>query len=392
MLHFLPAPILFVINFVWLSIGTTLLSIPVLLMAFIKLILPIRPVLKVVDVVNQLTFKCFCLNNAFLIRLTNKADWDIKGFENIKINGSCIIISNHVTWADIVLLCHLYRGRIPITKFFLKQSLIWIPVIGQVCYAVGMPFLRRYSRAKILKNPKLKNKDVNATRKACKSLVNYPSSLVNFVEGTRFTEAKAVAQKTPYQNLMPPKATSLAVALGIIGNNIDCILNTTLVYPDNKPGTNIFMSLLCGRLHKFAARVEVISKEEIQEHLIGDYLNDKQFKRNFNTKLRAIWQVKDENIAAIKGIDYVPRDIGAATGQESAAADQENAAAGPQSTAERSQSAAPNSESSQTGVDTQSTDVMHRTCESSDSAPSATSSQLEATPIDKCSYNQETKV
>ena len=386
MLHFLPAPILFVINFVWLSIGTTLISIPVLLMAFIKLILPIRPVLKVVDVVNQLAFKCFCLNNAFLIRLTNKADWDIQGFENIKINGSCIIISNHVTWADIVLLCHLYRGRIPITKFFLKQSLIWIPVIGQVCYAVGMPFLRRYSRAKILKNPKLKNKDVNATRKACKSLVNYPSSLVNFVEGTRFTEAKAVAQKTPYQNLMPPKATSLAVALGIIGNNIDCILNTTLVYPDNKPGTNIFMSLLCGRLHKFAARVEVISKEEIQEHLIGDYLNDKQFKRNFNTKLRAIWQEKDESIAAIKGIDYVPRDIVAATDQDSAAAepdsaatgqdsaaagpdsaatDQDSAAAGPDSAATGQESAsvslegaAPSSESSQTNVDTQSTDVM----------------------------------
>ena len=378
MLHFLPAPILFVINFVWLSIGTTLISIPVLLMALIKFILPIRPVLKVVDVVNQLAFKCFCLNNAFLIRLTNKADWDIQGFENIKINGSCIIISNHVTWADIVLLCHLYRGRIPITKFFLKQSLIWIPVIGQVCYAVGMPFLRRYSRAKILKNPKLKNKDVNATRKACKSLVNYPSSLVNFVEGTRFTEAKAVAQKTPYQNLMPPKATSLAVALGIIGNNIDCILNTTLVYPDNKPGTNIFMSLLCGRLHKFAARVEVISKEEIQEHLIGDYLNDKQFKRNFNTKLRAIWQVKDESIAAIKGIDYVPRDIGAATDQESttgqesaatgsdsAATGQDSAAAGPDSAATGQESAsvslegaAPSSESSQTNVDTQSTDVM----------------------------------
>ena len=259
-------------------------------------------------------------------------------------------------------------------------------MIGQVCYAVGMPFLRRYSRAKILKNPKLKNKDVNATRKACKSLVNYPSSLVNFVEGTRFTEAKAVAQKTPYQNLMPPKATSLAVALGIIGNNIDCILNTTLVYPDNKPGTNIFMSLLCGRLHKFAARVEVISKEEIQEHLIGDYLNDKQFKRNFNTKLRAIWQVKDESIAAIKGIDYVPRDIFAATGQESASAepdsaatgqesaaagsdstttDQDSAAAGPDSAATGQESAlvslegaAPSSESSHTNVDTQSTNVM----------------------------------
>ena len=132
------------------------------------------------------------------------------------------------------------------------------------------------------------------------------------------------------------------------------------------------MSLLCGRLHKFAARVEVISKEEIQEHLIGDYLNDKQFKRNFNTKLRAIWQEKDESIAAIKGIDYVPRDIVAATdqdraaaGPDSAATSQDSAAAGPDSAATGQESAsvslesaAPSSESSQTNVDTQSTDVM----------------------------------
>lgn len=309
MLYFLPAPILFVINFVWLCVGTTILAVPVLLMALIKLILPLRPILKLVDVVNQLMFKLFCLNNAFLIRLTNKADWDIQGVENVKVNGSCIIISNHVTWADIVLLCHIYRGRIPITKFFLKQSLIWIPIIGQVCYAVGMPFLRRYTRAQILKNPKLKTKDLDATRKACKSLIHYPSTLVNFVEGTRFTEAKAVAQKTPYRNLMPPKAASLAVALGIIGNKIDCVLNTTLIYPDSKSGSNIFFTLLCGRLNKFTARVEVITKETIEQSMVGDYLGDKQFKRAFTNQLRDIWQAKDENISALKGCEYVPRDI-----------------------------------------------------------------------------------
>lgn len=275
-----------------------------MIMALLRLILPIKPILDLVDLVNQTMFHLFCYNNAFLINLTNKVKWDIQGIDKVKVKGSCVIICNHMSWADIVMLCHLYRGRIPITKFFLKHSLIYIPLIGQICYAVGMPFLRRYTRSQILKNPKLKTKDLDATRKACQSLLKYPSSLVNFVEGTRYTEAKAAAQKSPYMNLMPPKAASLAVALGIIGKNIDCMLNTTMLYPENKSGTNIFFSLLCGRLTSFVARVEIIDKQTIEQSLVGDYLADKQFKRNFTNYLRDVWQQKDEQIASILGKEY----------------------------------------------------------------------------------------
>ena len=205
------------------------------------------------------------------------------------------------------MICHIYRGRIPITKFFLKQSLIFIPIIGQACYAIGMPFLRRYTRAQILKNPKLKTKDLDSTRKACQSLLVYPSSLVNFVEGTRFTKAKARSCKSPYQNLMPPKAASLAVALGMIGKNIDCLLNTTILYPDHKGQGSIFYALLCGRLDRVIARVEVIDKEFIEQKLVGDYIGDKQFKRSFTNELRSIWQKKDEQIANLLGIEYNPQ-------------------------------------------------------------------------------------
>ena len=308
MLSFLPAPLLFIINMVMISIASILLSVPLIILALVKLILPFKPVLSFVDAYGQLAFHCFCAHNAGLMRITTNVDWDIKGLENLKVKGSCIIISNHLSWTDIVMLCHVYRYRIPITKFFLKQSLIFIPVIGQACYAVGMPFLRRYTRAQILKNPKLKTRDLDATRKACKSLLVYPSSLVNFVEGTRFTPEKARAQKSPYQNLMPPKAASLAVALGIIGNNIDCMLNTTLLYPGAKEGSSVFYQLLCGRLKKVIARVEIIDRETIQSRLVGDYMTDKQFKRSFTNELRQIWQRKDEQIAQLLGKEYVRPD------------------------------------------------------------------------------------
>lgn len=307
MLSFLPAPLIFIINMTMISIASCLLAFPLILFALIRLILPFKVVLDTVDVLNQLAFRGFCAHNSILMRITTKVKWDIQGVENVNVKGSCIIISNHLSWTDIVMICHIYRGRIPITKFFLKQSLIFIPIIGQACYAVGMPFLRRYTRAQILKNPKLKTKDIDSTRKACQSLLVYPSSLVNFVEGTRFTKEKALAQKSPYQNLMPPKAASLAVALGIIGKNIDCLLNTTILYPNRKGQGSIFYDLLCGRLEKVIARVEVIDKETIEQKLVGDYLGDKQFKRSFTNELRALWQKKDEQISNLLGVEYNPK-------------------------------------------------------------------------------------
>lgn len=266
-----------------------------LLCALFKWI-PSRAIGNVINWVNQTAFKIWTANNAFLMKLTNKIEWDIQGLENVdKVKGSCIIICNHISWADIVMLAHVFRKHVPITKFFLKHSLIYIPVIGLVCYAIGMPFLRRYSREQLLKNPKLKTKDLDSTRKACLSLLEYPSTLINFVEGTRFTEEKAKASNSQYRNLMPPKAASLAVALGIIGNNIDCLLNTTFLYPHTQG--NLFLALLCGRLKKMVVRVEKI---EPVEEWVGDYLKDKQFKRKFTNNLRDLWQRKDEQLTQIK--------------------------------------------------------------------------------------------
>lgn len=303
MLSFLPSPIILVFNLLVLSIVTLIMALPIFLGALIRVIIPLKPVLKALDALYQGIFVAWSHFLAGQIALTNKTKWDIKGVEGVKVNGSCMIISNHLSWTDIVMLIVIYRGRIPITKFFLKHSLIYIPIIGQICFALGMPFLRRYTRSEILKNPKLKTKDLDATRKACLSVVEHSSTLVNFLEGTRFTKAKAQAQKSPYQNLMPPKTASLAVALGLIGPKLDCILNTTLQYPKNE-GSKVFIDLLKGRLHEVIARVEVIGPQTIQQELTGDYMSDKQFKRSFTQKIRALWQAKDEQIAELLGIPY----------------------------------------------------------------------------------------
>lgn len=366
-----------------LSIVTLLVAIPMLLCALFKWI-PSKAVGNVINAVNQTAFKIWTANNAFLMKLTNKIEWDIQGLDEVeKVKGSCIIISNHISWADIVMLAHIYRKKVPITKFFLKHSLIYIPVVGLVCYAIGMPFLRRYSREQLLKNPKLKTKDLDTTRKACLSLLDYPSTLINFVEGTRHTEEKAQTQNSQYVNLMPPKAASLAVALGIIGNNIDCLLNTTLLYPHAKG--NIFLNLLCGRLTKMVVRVEKI---EPKEEWVGDYLKDKQFKRKFTNNLRNLWQRKDEQLTQIKIAEGLidPSKLSAPQ------ADQGDIAKSTQAESEQAQpEQTEQNEQTEQKVETDATAVANpsESSESPESQPQVTSNQ-EQSDLDSKENNDST--
>lgn len=83
-----------------------------------------------------------------------------------------MIISNHLSWADILFIGCIYKGNVPVTKFFMKQNLIYIPFVGLACYALGMPFLKRYSKSQLIKNPKLRKKDIDSTKKPVTDLLN----------------------------------------------------------------------------------------------------------------------------------------------------------------------------------------------------------------------------
>ena len=292
MIAFLPSPILFVINLCLIVFNTILIATPILVLAIFRLVLPFNPIIRIIEKSNLFLYKIWVQINSFTIALTNKIDWQLDTATIPKIKNSCIIICNHQSWADIIMICHIFKGKIPVTKFFLKHSLIYIPFLGLACLGLGMPFLRRYSKQQLLKNPKLKYKDIESTNRACKHLIYSPSTLVNFVEGTRYTPQKAKLAKSSYEHLMPPKAASLGVALGQIGHDIDMLFNTTLRYPDNE--TDPFIDMLKGRLKTVYATVEPI---KVTDNLVGDYLNEKQFKYSFTLWLRNLWEHKDKELS-----------------------------------------------------------------------------------------------
>ena len=149
----------------------------------------------------------------------------------LKEDKPYLVIANHQTWIDIIILYQVFNFKIPALKFFMKKELLWrLPVAGLTCKALGYPFMQRSTRHELRKNPSLKGKDVETTRRACQKFKTISSSLMNFVEGTRFSKAKKERQKSPYKNLLKPKAGGISIVLTEMQDTLESIIDVTIVY------------------------------------------------------------------------------------------------------------------------------------------------------------------
>lgn len=274
---------------------TALCSVPIILAGIVKLIFPVPAVWRSVSLFCNAMMYCWCSGLAALLHLNPSLKWDIEGLEGVNKKSWYLLICNHRSWADIVILCVLFRKHIPMNKYFLKQQLAWVPFIGLACWALDMPFMRRYSRSYLLRHPGRRGKDVETTRRSCEKFRAYPTTIVNFVEGSRFTAEKKRQAHSPYHNLLPPKAAGIAMALNVMGNQFDKMLNVTLCYPKND--RTPFYDMLTGRLRHVVIRIDLIP---VTQALHGDYINDRRFKRSFQQWLNALWSEKDQAIEGIK--------------------------------------------------------------------------------------------
>jgi 1-acyl-sn-glycerol-3-phosphate acyltransferase len=192
---------------------------------------------------------------------------------------------------DIPVLQQVFNRRIPFLKFFLKSQLIWVPVLGLAWWALDFPFMKRYSREQLEKHPEWRGKDVEATRKACEKYRELPVSVMNFVEGTRFTEAKHDRQKSPYRHLLHPRAGGIAFVLDAMGDMLHAVVDVTVFYPCGRPGV---LDLLAGRVRRVEVSVRTIPIPP--ELLGGNYENDEAFRRRFQDWLNDLWASKDTNL------------------------------------------------------------------------------------------------
>ncbi|MGP4844590.1 acyltransferase [Marinobacter sp. 1Y8] len=287
---------------VTLIILVTLTLLPILLIfAFIKLLVPVTIVRKYCTViVNWIAYIWLGFNN-LLADTLHRIEWQIEGHESLSRSNWYLVTCNHQSWADIPAIQHALNSRIPLMKFFLKQQLIWVPLLGVAWWALDFPFMRRFTREQVEKNPALKGKDLETTRRACEKFEHTPVTVFNFMEGTRFTPTKHEQQQSPYRHLLRPRAGGTAFVLSAMGDILHQLLDITIVYPDKQ---NSFWDYLCGRIHRIVIHIRTI---EIPPQFLGmDYQNEETLREEFQQWISDIWSQKDQRIQQIMQSENMP--------------------------------------------------------------------------------------
>lgn len=237
------------------------------------------------------------VNNWLIERVLPETQWDIEIDEQLDLSlaGRYVMTCNHQSWVDTTVNQYFGLTRMPLTRFFTKWELIFIPFVGQAFKILGFPMMKRHSKAQIAKNPELKHQDLNEARKACEQLLSQPFTLLNYLEGTRFSSEKQQAQHSPYQNLLKPKAGGLALALNILGDKIDALVDMTIVYPNGAPDYGQFW---LGEVPRIAVNLRKI---EIPAWVLaGNYEDDPEYRAKFQLWVDQIWTEKDALISNMK--------------------------------------------------------------------------------------------
>jgi len=294
MLSFLPGPAKGVLGILLLVLNLLFWVGFLLPFALLKILIPVRAVRKPMDGVLNFICTRWAHSNKLLYALLNQVAWDVKGDEDLRMKDWYLVLANHQTWSDIVVLLFVLNNRIPYFRFFLKRQLAWLPVFNFVWYALDYPYMKRYSKKTLEKRPDLKGKDIETTRKSCERFKDVPVSIMNFVEGTRFTTAKHRQQQSPYKHLLRPKAGGIAFVLSAMGDQLSTILDVSIAYSPEAKG---LWDFLCGRITRVRVRIRRIP---ITADMKGDYINDEAFRNSFQEWMNKLWNEKDDILDALK--------------------------------------------------------------------------------------------
>ncbi|WP_285163925.1 acyltransferase [Shewanella goraebulensis] len=280
------------VAFICYVINTIFWVIPILIFSIFK-VLPINFIRKVCSYILDNCASAWISVNGIIEAILHPTKIKLTGDNQFSEKEWYMVIANHQSWVDILILQRVFNRKIPFLKFFLKQQLIYVPILGLAWWALDFPFMRRYSTAQLKKNPKLKGKDTEITRKSCEKFKHKPVSVMNFVEGTRFHPGKHQKQNSPFKHLLKPKAGGMAFALDAMGSQINKLVNVTIYYPDKIPS---YWEYICNGLDEVHVDIQIT---DIPDAMRGDYSKDREFKIDFQNQLNQLWLEKDNKISSM---------------------------------------------------------------------------------------------
>lgn len=294
MLQWLPAPIKGALNALFIALHTLFWCVPLYFFYFLRLIAKS-------DAFRNFANRCiikvcsgWIRSNNLMMQQTMSIELDAPSLSHLSKDQWYFVICNHQSWTDILILQKIFLNNIPFLRFFIKKQLLWLPAINLAWLALDFPIMHRHSKEQIEKNPELRNKDRLATKKACEKYKHMPVTILNFLEGTRFTLKKHRHQKSIYKNLLMPKMGGFSLAINAMDKKITHVLDVTIVYPESK---TTFWDFLCGRVHKIIVRL--VEREIPTELLQGNYTEDEQYRNQFKQWINQLWHEKDALITTL---------------------------------------------------------------------------------------------
>ncbi|MCF6287700.1 MAG: acyltransferase [Proteobacteria bacterium] len=267
----------------------TVFWVPILvLFSLVKFIIPVKTIQNILSRLLVWIADNWVWVNTNIHQLMHGNKITVTGLEDLSMDDWYLVISNHCAAADIPILQNVFYKKIPFLKFFLKQELIYVPLLGIAWWALDFPFMRRFSADYLVKNPHMKGKDLEITKQACEKFKDYPISILNFIEGTRFTQAKHDKQHSKFKHLLKPKSGGVGFVLGSMGEQITYLVQVSIKYFPHAPTTWEHMA---GKYDK----VELtITKKIIPKSLKNkNYITDTAYRKELQQWLNKLWVQQD---------------------------------------------------------------------------------------------------
>ncbi|MEK9876756.1 MAG: acyltransferase [Betaproteobacteria bacterium] len=275
------------VSFTLMWINTMVLCLPIYIVAILRVLSPksMKPLWTRLAMASAETW--ISINNLILNSLQT-LNIEVVGEPALKSEAWYLVIANHQSWTDIVVLQRVFNRKIPMLKFFIKQQLIYAPIIGIAWWVLDFPIMKRFSATTLKNKPHLRGKDIETTKASCERFKLTPVSVLNFLEGTRFNTEKRTSQGSPYRHLLKPKSGGATMVLESLNDRLHSVLDVTLVYHDKTPS---FIEFLMGHRSKITVHIEEVPINEIKHR--GPIQSEGFNNRQTLSFLQERWQKKD---------------------------------------------------------------------------------------------------
>lgn len=267
----LPKHIVSIISSLWVVANLSFWLVPLLFFSLIKILIPIKFIAAFSNHALEFIYRRAVRVDSFWMMKVIGIQLHFEG--EMPNHPAPIVVSNHQSWFDIPLVQHAVTYHGPILKFLIKRQLVWVPIVGWICYALNFPRLNRGQ------GDNARQKDYAAIKAASHTLSEERGALLIFAEGTRFTAGKHDKQNSPYRHLLLPRPGGLKIALETAPPDTP-VVDLTLVYQSRD--THFWRGL-----HGAAPNISVV----IRHYSASEITDAREW-------LDARWAEKDEIIAA----------------------------------------------------------------------------------------------